>query len=156
MGESQFCRLGVVIVGFSALAGTAAYFVFRNLETRSATEAETLRDFDGIRARFGARQPLVEIVNPQAGDIRVNRLVHPEGRRVNTLHVLTWNVDDGELLRTEAPLWLMRFSTVNVLSTVGVAPAKFRLTVQDVERYGPGIVVDYRRAGQNHVLIWVE
>jgi hypothetical protein len=28
--------------------------------------------------------------------------------------------------------------------------------VQDVQRYGPGIVADYRRPGQSHVLIWVE
>lgn len=149
---------GVVVafVGIAALAGTGAYFVFRNLDTRSASEADTRRDFDAIRARFVGRPPLVEIVNLQTGDIRLNRLAHPDGRRVNTIHVLTWNADDGELFRTEVPLWLMRFSSVNVLSQLGVAPAKFRLTVEDVRRYGPGIVVDFSRPGQNHVLIWVE
>ncbi|HYN08998.1 MAG TPA: hypothetical protein VES67_16565 [Vicinamibacterales bacterium] len=147
--------VALVVVGIAALAGTGAYFVLRNLDTRSATEAETLREFDVIRAKFGPRQPLVEIINPQSGDIRLNRLVHPEGRRATTLHVITWNVD-GEVLRTEVPVWLMRFSTLNVLSTLGVAPDKFSLTAEDVQRYGPGIVVDYRRPGQNHVLIWVE
>ncbi len=53
-------------------------------------------------------------------------------------------------------VWLMRFSSVNVLSRLGLAPEKFRLTVQDVEQYGPGIVADYRRPGHSHVLIWVE
>jgi hypothetical protein len=148
--------IALVVIGFVALAGTGAYFVLRNLDTRSATEAETLREFDAVRARFGARQPLVEITNPQAGDIRINRLVHPEGRRANTLHVVTWNADDGEVFRTSVPVWLMRFSSLNILSTLGVAPEKFSLTVQDVQRYGPGTVVDYRRPGQSHVLIWVE
>jgi hypothetical protein len=50
----------------------------------------------------------------------------------------------------------MRFSSVNLLSQVGIAPSRYRLTVQDIERYGPGIVVDVRREGQVHVLIWVE
>jgi hypothetical protein len=148
--------VALVVIGIVALAGTGAYFVFRNLDRRTATETETLREFDLIRAKFGPRQPLVEILNPQAADIRLNRTVHPEGRRATTLHVVAWNVDDGEILRTEVPVWLMRFSTINVLSSLGVAPEKFSLTVQDVQRYGPGIVADYRRPGQNHVLIWTE
>ena len=129
--------LALVVLGIAALAGTSAYFVFRNLDTRDATETETLREFDAVRAKFGPRQPLVEFTNPQSADIRINRLVHPEGRRASTLHVITWNSDDGELLRTEVPVWLMRFSSLNVLSTLGVAPEKFSLTVQDVQRYAP-------------------
>ncbi len=148
--------LAVIVVAFGVLAGTGAYFVLRNLDTRSATEPETLREFDLIRARFGARQPLLEIVNPKAGDIRINRLVHPEGLKATRLHVVSWKAEDGELFRTEVPVWLVRFSSINVLSQLGVAPAKFSLTVQDVERYGPGIVVDYRRPGESHALIWVE
>jgi hypothetical protein len=148
--------VAVIVLAISALAGTSAYFVFRSLDRRAATEAETLREFDQIRARFPARPPLVEIVNPQEGDIRINRLVHPQGVRASTLHVVAWNVDDGERLQTEIPVWLMRFSTLNVLSTLGVAPEKFSLTVQDVQRYGPGIVADYRRTGRSHVLIWAE
>jgi hypothetical protein len=50
----------------------------------------------------------------------------------------------------------MRFSTVNILSQLGIAPAKFRLTVGDIEHYGPGIVVDYSSRGAFRVLVWVE
>ena len=50
----------------------------------------------------------------------------------------------------------MRFSTVNIASQLGIAPAKFRLTVSDVERYGPGIVVDYGSQGASRVLVWVD
>jgi hypothetical protein len=148
--------VAIAVVGFAVFAGTSAYLVLRHLDKRTATEAETRKDFDAVRARFTGRPPLVEIVNPQAADIRLNRLTHPGGRRVDTLHVLTWNVDDGELLRTDAPLWLMKFSSINILSQLGIAPARFRLTVEDIERYGPGIVVDFSRPGKNHVLIWAE
>jgi hypothetical protein len=148
--------VSVVVIGVLALGGTAAYFVFRNLERRGASEADTVRAIEAVRERFPARPPLVEVIDPQAGNIRLNRLVHPEGKRPTTIHVLAWNADDGELLRTKAPLWLMRFSSLNILSQLGIAPAKFRLTVQDVERYGPGIVADYRRPGRSLVLIWVE
>lgn len=146
----------IVLIGFIALAGTGAYLVFRHMDTRGATEADARREFDAIRVRFVGRPPLIDIGSPKAADIRVNRLAHPEGRRGDTLHVLTWNAADGELLRTNVPLWLMRFSTVNVLSHLGIAPSRFRLTVEDLKRYGPGIVVDYRPAAGNHVLIWME
>jgi hypothetical protein len=50
----------------------------------------------------------------------------------------------------------MRFSTVNILSQLGIAPAKFRLTVADIERYGPGILVDYGSRGAFRLLVWVD
>jgi hypothetical protein len=39
-------------------------------------------------------------------------------------------------------VWLTPFSTVNIASQLGIAPAKFQLTVDDIQRDGPGIVVD--------------
>jgi len=153
----KYTLIGVVIaiVGFAALAGTGAYYFLRHLDTRKATEADTLKEFDAIRARYPGRQPLIELVNPQAGDIRVHRLVHPQGLHATTLHVLTFN-EDGERLAADLPLWLMRFSSVNILSHLGIAPDKYRLTLQDVEQYGPGVVADYRRPGKGSVIIWVE
>lgn len=153
--KATIASVVVAVVGFGVLAGVGAYYFFRHLETAPATEAETLREFDAVRARFGSRQPLVEIVDPRTGDIRINRLTHPEGRRATTLHVLTWNAD-GDRLKTDLPLWLMRFSTVNILSKIGVAPERFRLTVEDVERYGPGVIAEVRQPGRTHVIIWAE
>jgi hypothetical protein len=146
----------LAIVTFGILAGIGGYYVLRHLETARATEADTLKQFEAIRARFPERQPLVEIINPQAGDIRINRLTHPEGRQATVLHVLSWKAEEGQRLETDLPLWLMRFSSVNVLSKLGVMPSKYRLVVRDIEQYGPGIVADYRRPGESLVLIWVE
>jgi len=154
----KYTLIGVatVVLCMMAFAGMGAYYVLRHLDTQSAGEADTLKEFDAIRARFGPRQPLIEIVNPQAADIRVNRLAHPQGLKAGTVHILTWNAEDNERLETDVPLWLMRFSSINILSKLGIAPDKFRLTVQDVERYGPGIVADYRSPGRSHVIVWVE
>jgi hypothetical protein len=154
--KATIAVVGLAVVAFIALAGTGAYFFFRHLETASATEADVRRDADAIRARYGARPPLIEIVNLEKADVRVHRTPHPEGRRAQTLHVLTWDAERGDRLRTDVPLWLMRFSSVNVLSHLGLAPEKYRLTAEDVAAYGPGVVVDYRQPGRSQVLIWVE
>ena len=71
------------------------------------------------------------------------------------MHILTWNAD-GDRLESDLPLWLMRFSSVNILSRLGVAPEKFRLTVEDVAGYGPGHRGRGPQPGRSDVTIWVE
>jgi hypothetical protein len=146
----------LLVLAFVALAGTGAFFVLRHLNVGTATEAAATKDFDAIRARFGARPPLIEVTDVRGRDFKINRPQQPDGRAIKTLHVLTWTQNDGHVFRTEVPVWLMRFSSINILSQLGVAPDRFRLTVQDLERYGPGIIVDFRRPEENRVLLWVE
>lgn len=147
--------VALIAVALVAFGGTAAYFVMRHMETRAGSEAEAVREIDALKARFGTRPPLIEIVDPQRADIRINRPVEPSARPVDTIHVINWKTDPGELVSTDFPLWLMRFSTLNIASQLGIAPDKFRLTVSDVERYGPGIIVDYSIQG-SRVLVWVD
>jgi hypothetical protein len=154
--KASIAGIALVVVAVVALAGTGAYFVFRHMEKRAGGEADAAQAIDAVKARFGARPPLVEIVDARAADIRINRPADASPARVGTVHIINWKRDPGELVRTEAPLWLMRFSTVNILSRLGIAPAKFRLTVDDIERYGPGVIVDYGAQGAFRVLVWVD
>lgn len=147
---------GVIAVVVAALAGTGAYFVFRHMETRAGGEADAMQAIEAVKARFGSRPPLVEIADPRRADIRINRPVESSAVHVDTIHIINWKSETREVARTEVPLWLMRFSTVNIASQLGIAPAQFRLTVSDIERYGPGIIVDYGSAGEFRMLVWVE
>ena len=146
----------VAIAGIVALAGTAGYFVWRTFERRPATEATAVQEIESIRGRFRARPPLIEITDPKTMNVRINRLTSGDGARVATLHVVSWKGEDGEIVRTDVPLWLARFSSVNILSKLGLTPARIRLTVDDIERYGKGIVADYHQPGAMRVLIWVD
>ena len=148
--------VALIAVALAALAATGAYFVLRHMEKRAGSEAEAVQEIDTLKARFGSRPPLVEIIDPQRADIRINRPVEASASRVDTIHVINWKTDTGELIRTDVPLWLMRFSTLNIASQLGIAPEKFRFTVSDVERYGPGIIVDYGSPGAFRVLVWVD
>lgn len=62
----------------------------------------------------------------------------------------------GRVMRARVPLWLMRFSSVNILSQLGLAPERFRLTADDLAAFGPGIVADYVKPGEISVIVWVE
>jgi len=148
--------VALIAVAFAALAGTSAYFVFRHMDERTGTEADASRAIDVVQARFGQRLPLVEIVDPRSGDIRINRPADASTTAVDTVHIINWKRETGELTSADVPLWLMRFSTVNLASHLGIAPAKFRLTVGDIERYGPGVVADYTSPGAFRVFVWVD
>jgi hypothetical protein len=148
--------VALIVVALVALGATGAYFVLRHMEKRAGSEAEVVQAMDAVKARFRSRPPLIEIIDPQRADIRINRPVEASAPRVDTIHVINWKSDTGELIRTDVPLWLMRFSTLNIASQLGIAPEKFRLTVGDVERYGPGIVVDYGSQGAFRMLVWVD
>jgi hypothetical protein len=148
---------GALVLGcMLVLGGTAGYYVFRSLQRSSGTEAAAAAEIERIRARFGTRPPLVEIGDPRRMDVRVNREATAASAPVTTVHVVSWTAEEGETVRVEMPLWLMRFSSVNLLSQVGVLPAKIRLTVEDIERYGPGVVVDYKKPGSARVFVWVD
>ena len=147
----------VCVLAFSLLGGTGAYLFFRHLETTSdVAETSARTEFDAVRKKFASRAPLIDVTNPKAGDIRVNRVKHPEGVRASTVYVMTWDPEDDQLLKTDIPLWMMRFSSINILSHLGIAPNRYRLTAEDVASFGPGIVVDYSEQGTKKVLIWVE
>lgn len=154
--KATFWVLGVVAAGIAVLAGTGAYFVFRHMDTRAGGEAEAIQAIEAVKARYGSRPPLVEIVDPRRGDIRINRPDEPSAAHVDTVYILNWKRETRELSRTDVPLWLMRFSTVNIASRLGITPERFRLTVGDIERYGPGVIVDYGSAGEFRMLMWVE
>lgn len=148
--------VALIAVAVAVLAATGAYFVFRHMEKRASSEAEAIKALEAVRARFGPRPPLVEIADPRRADVRINRPTEAAAAPVSTLHIMNWERDTGELMQTEAPVWLLRFSSLNIASQLGLAPAKFRITVSDIERYGPGIVVDYGAAGASRVLVWVD
>lgn len=148
--------VAVVLLALAALGATAAYYVMRNLEERPAGEAEAVKAIDAVKARFPPRPPLIEIADPRRADVRINRAADPSPVPVDTIHVISWKSETRELSRVTMPLWLMRFSTVNLASHLNISPARLRLTVGDVERYGPGVIVDYGAPGSSRVFVWVE
>lgn len=135
--------------------GTMAVQVGRHVDMHTATQIEASKEFDAIRATRATGPALVEI-DAQTGDVKVNRVATRVRRPISTLYVASWNGEDNEVFRTQAPIWLLRMSPVNILSNLGVAPARFRVTFADLERFGPGLILDQTRPDRKRVLVWAE
>lgn len=135
----------------------AAIMVLRHTTVSSPSAEQAGQAFEQVRSRFPARPPLVEVGDPRRMHVRVNRPPETAPRHaVQAFHVLAWDGRDGKLVQSRAPVWWMRFSLENLAAELGIPMGPWALTVADVERYGPGIVMDYAPPGGGRVLAWVE
>jgi hypothetical protein len=67
---------------------------------------------------------------------------------------------DERVVRMDIPFWLLRLrmrgTRINVGGNGNIDLAKLRLTVEDLERFGPTLIVDHRDADGSRVLVWTE
>ena len=152
---------GVMAVGILlviAMAGVGFYFFTRNIEATTATPEAAASEFDAIRARYKGRRPLIE-VDERGRLLRSNtgRTPPADAPRPEALYVLAFDPDDGGMVKVTVPFWLLRLkmrgSTID-LSGSRVDLEDLKLTVEELERLGPTLVLDQTSAGGDRVLVW--
>jgi hypothetical protein len=75
----------------------------------------------------------------------------------DALNVLAFDPDDGRIVRISIPFWLLRMKMRG--ATVDFNGNKMdledlKLTVEDLERFGPTLIVDHRNVHGERVLVW--
>lgn len=153
--------VGIVAVGILlviAMAGAGFYFVARNIEATQATPEAAASEFDAVRARFKGQRPLIEL-DERGRLLRSNtdRPAPGDAPRPEALYVLAFDPDDGGMVKMTVPFWLLRLrmdgATID-LSGNRVDLEDLKLTVEDLERFGPTLVLDQTGAGGDRVLVW--
>ena len=156
-----------IVVGALALTvvGGTAYFIYRHVHAEFTSEQSADREFETARARFEGQQPLIEV------RIDDEPLVHrdqipataPPGRRLDSLRVLAYDDRAGKLVRVSIPFWLLRMLPTRNLSflndqgiDVDIDSERVRLTIEDLERRGPGLVLAHKDRVGARVLVWTE
>lgn len=156
----------VIIVGILAVAavGGAAFFIYRHVNT-TFTETENAQvEFTQARARFEGQQPLIEIRHDD------EPIIHREfikdampNRKLDALRVLAYDQHARKLVRVSIPFWLLRMAPSKNLSflndngiNVDVDSDRVRLTLDDLERRGPGLLIDSTDRRGSQVLVWTE
>jgi hypothetical protein len=70
---------------------------------------------------------------------------------------MAFDSKDERVVRMDLPFWMLRLKMRGSRFDVGggnVDLAKLRLTVEDLERFGPTLIVDHRGSDGSRVLIW--
>lgn len=150
--------IGVVVAGVLlvvALAGAGIYFFSQHVKASHTTASGAAAEFDAVRARFAGQKPLIEL-DARGNFLRANTDRPGGSVRPETLHVLAFDPDDGGLVRMSIPFWLLRMKMRGAVSfgRGGMDLEDLKLTVEDLDRYGPSLVLDQRNDGGDRVLVW--
>ena len=151
--------VGVVVLGILSVVAMAAaglWFVKSHIDIRSTTSAAATEDFQTIRQRFATQKPLIEL-DEHGSFLRAN-VDRPAGtQRPQTLNVMAFDPNDEKVVRMELPFWLLRLKGGGGRFDIGrsnVDLARMRITVEDLERYGPILILDQRDTDGSRVLVW--
>src|SRR3954464_1507216 len=155
----------VIIVGVLAVSavGGTAYFIFRHVHTQFVPTDNAARQFQDARARFAGQQPLLEV---RKGDDEpvFHREVIPKNMpatRLDALRVLAYDTHANKLVNVSIPMWLLRLAPTNKFSFLNDNGIDFdsdrvHLTLDDLERRGPGLLLDQTDRRGSQVLVWTE
>jgi len=164
LGIVGFCVLAVV-----ALVGGSILMVRSHVHTEYAEKQTAEQEFARQRARFAGQQPLIELRKTVNEDDKM--VVHrppesaPRRTDLQTIRVLVYDNREGRLIHIDVPLWIARLVPSNRdrsgRGRVSFGNESFdfesgNLTLDDVERHGPGLVVDGIDSRGAQVLVWAE
>lgn len=150
-------------LGFIAIVAAGVFFVARQVETEPASAALAERAFAEARARFEGQSPIVQIED-RDGIIRT-RIDRPPpevpaGPAPGAIFVMAYDPDEGRIVRLSLPFWLLRLGNKGSLrfssDNTRLSFEHLNLTVDDLARYGPALLVDQQMPEGERVLIWTQ
>ncbi len=152
------CLLAVAVVG-----GTA-FFVYRHVDATFTNETTAEQEFQAARARFQGQRPLIEIRREGDDPILHRDLLRSDkmpDKPLESLRVLAYDETAGKLVRVNIPFWLLRIFPSKNLSFlndegIDIDTHRIRLTLEDMERRGPGLLLDQKDRRGSQVLVWTE
>ena len=147
---------GVLAIG--AVAFTALWFRENMTITQSSEEAAT-QQFEEVRRRFAGQEPLIQLVDGRPQITReLSELAVPRAP-LSAIHVIAYDRDEGNTVSFSLPFWLLRMKSGPIRISAyqqGWDDRGVAFRVEEIERHGPGIVVDVSEPGEGRVLIWAE
>jgi hypothetical protein len=154
----------VIIVGILAVSavGGTAYFIYRHVHTQFTPNDNAEQQFAAARARFAGQQPLIEI--RKNDEALLHREVIPKtmpATKLDTLRVLAYDTHAAKMVNVSIPMWLLRLAPSNKFSFLNDNGIDFNsdrvhITLDDLERRGPGLLLDQADRRGSQVLIWTE
>lgn len=141
-------------------AGVVVVSLFReNVETRPANVDEATAAFDEVRRALGDRAPLLEIRDGRPR--RVGNVARPPSpAALQHMKILVWDPNDHRLARVTLPFWLLRLKATPIdfgSYASGLDDDEgHNLRVEELEAYGPGIVLEHTSSSGERLLVWLE
>ena len=153
--------LGFCVFCLIAVAGAGVYFVSQHIKTERVTNADAIRAFDEVKARFSGAPPLYELDNTEQP-----RMARPlselptSNAKPDQLWLLAWDPDDERLVKASLPFWILTMGGQQKMEVAGRGRDfdldRLKLDPQELERIGPRLVFDFRDHDGARVLLWTQ
>jgi hypothetical protein len=154
----------VIIIGVLAVSavGGTAYFIYRHVQTQFVPNESAEQQFQSARARFEGQKPLIEL---RRGDepVLLRETIPKEmpAAKLDTLRVLAYDTRANKLVNVSIPMWLLRMAPSNKFAFmkdngIDFDSDRVHITLDDLERRGPGLLLDQADRRGSQVLVWTE
>lgn len=155
--------IGVLLAGFVLTIGGCfvAIAVFRQNMSVTAMSASSADDeFAKVRARFAGQKPLIEFVDDRPQYVGDRATQQPSSSApLTTMHVMAWDDDEGQLVTFSLPFWLLRMKSGPIQLSAysqGWDDRGVSFRIEDLEKHGPGLLLDVSERNQGRAIIWME
>jgi hypothetical protein len=155
--------LGILFVLF--IVGVGVVFMAVSFFRQNVTfadnigESEANREFAAVLAKFPGQQPLIRLVNGEPQYFADRASQTSSTKPLTTMHVLAFDPDDGDMATFSLPFWLLRMKSGPIRLSAysqGWDDNGVSFKIEDLEKAGPGIVIDVTRPREGRFLVWVE
>ena len=153
-----------IVLFVVVLIGGSIYMFRTHVKAEYTASAVAEQEFTRQRERFRGQQPLVEVTEGTNDRDDVPTVHRPpsDARRVvvHTLRVLIYDMNEGRLIHADIPGWVLRMMPEGRSSAYSGDFGNFdmrrnRITIEDVERHGLGLVMDQHNRN-TRILVWSE
>ena len=161
--KKETVRALTIIVGLVILLvvlglGSAVYLFTQSVDVGKADAATADEEFTRVRGRFAGIAPVLEVRDRRPVLTRKPPADGPR-TRLSTMHILHWDPEDASLSRIDVPFWLIRLKSgpIEIASDqTSFSDRDLGITVEDLERFGPTLLMDHAHGEGERLLIWTE
>lgn len=145
----------LVLLGIVATTISIVWLRERTTLSRDVSVTRASEAFAAAKERFADPRPAIEL-----GDDRRPRPAAGTPRRnpgsISELRVLAWGAKEQALADVTLPLWLLRLKSGPIVFgsyVSGLDDRGVRLTAEEIERLGPGVLIDFTTPSGDRVLV---
>lgn len=154
--------LGVLVVFVVVAIGGIIFsvaFLRQNMSVTGMSAGNADKEFEAIRTKFAGRPPLVQMIDGQPQYVGDRATHAPSTEPLKAMHVMAWDDEEEKLVTFSLPFWLLRMKSGPIRLSAysrGWDDRGVSFRVEDIERNGPGLLLDVREEREGRVIIWAE
>jgi hypothetical protein len=150
---------GVCALLVIAVIGAGIWFATSIVDSQTTDEKTALAAMDQARARFKGAKPVFEMRDTGPALMREVPAA-AAAADLHTLHIINWEPENGSLARIEFPFSLLRLKKgpIDLASSNidGFKVSRGSIRVDDLERFGPALLVDEELDDGHRLLVWTD